>query len=384
MITASKREMTISVPAGSITELPAQVEAALPEGRAVAVNVVWETIEPGLLNKPGSFQAQGTTEAFSNPDPWIVNRADPYVLKHTDGFYYFTASVPEYDRLVLHRSRTLEGLKDAQETVIWRKHSTGEMGNHIWAPEIHNIDGKWYIYFAAGTAEDQWAIRPYVLECADEDPMTGEWVEKGKIALDFDSFSLDATTFRHEGEQYLIWAQYKEHDSNLYIAKLINPWTIAGPQVLISTPEYDWEIEGHRVNEGPAVLMRNGRIFVAFSASATDHRYCMGLLEASLDDDLLDATSWTKHPQPVFATNEDTANYGPGHNCFTVSEDGLTDLLIYHARPYRELMGSALSDPNRHARVQAVSWNEDGTPHFGIPGKVFDAVAITAQVIVTS
>jgi GH43 family beta-xylosidase len=314
------------------------------------------------------MQMASKTVSYSNP--WIVNRADPYVLKHTDGFYYFTASVPEYDRIVLRKAATLEGLVEAEEAVIWRKHEVGEMGNHIWAPEIHHIGGKWYIYFAAGTAEDQWAIRPYVLECTDEDPITGTWVEKGKIALDFESFSLDATTFYHRGDQYLIWAQYKESDSNLYIAKLVNPWTIAGPQVLIATPQYDWEIQGHRVNEGPAVLMRNGRIFVAFSASATDHRYCMGLLEAAADADLLDPSSWTKHPQPVFETNEETSNYGPGHNCFTVSEDGSTDLIVYHARPYKELIGSALSDPNRHARVQAFSWNEDGTPYFGTPGKV--------------
>ncbi|WP_336774730.1 glycoside hydrolase family 43 protein [Paenibacillus sp. MMO-58] len=301
--------------------------------------------------------------------PWIVNRADPYVLKHTDGLYYFTASVPEYDRLVLRKAATLDGLVNAQETVIWRKHETGEMGNHIWAPELHFIDGKWYVYFAAGTAEDQWAIRPYVLECSDEDPITGTWVEKGKIVLDFESFSLDATTFQHNGERYLIWAQYKESDSNLYIAKLANPWTIKGQQVLISTPEYDWEIQGYRVNEGPAVLLRNGRIFVAFSASATDHRYCMGLLEASLDADLLDPRSWTKHPKPVFETNEETENYGPGHNSFTVSEDGSTDLMVYHARPYKELIGSPLSDPNRHARIQAFTWKEDGTPNFGVPGK---------------
>ncbi|ACS99828.1 family 43 glycosylhydrolase [Paenibacillus sp. JDR-2] len=301
--------------------------------------------------------------------PWIVNRADPYVLKHTDGLYYFTASVPEYDRLVLRKAATLEGLAQAQETVIWRKHETGEMSNHIWAPELHFIDGKWYVYFAAGTAEDQWAIRPYVLECCDEDPITGTWVEKGKIELDFESFSLDATTFQHNGERYLIWAQYKESDSNLYIAKMANPWTIMGPQMLISTPEYDWEIQGYRVNEGPAVLLRNGRIFVAFSASATDHRYCMGLLEASLKADLLDPGSWIKHPEPVFETNEETENYGPGHNSFTVSEDGATDLMVYHARPYKELIGSPLSDPNRHARIQAFTWKEDGTPDFGVPGK---------------
>ena len=32
--------------------------------------------------------------------PFIIQRADPYVYRHSDGTYWFTASVPEYDRIV--------------------------------------------------------------------------------------------------------------------------------------------------------------------------------------------------------------------------------------------------------------------------------------------
>lgn len=39
------------------------------------------------------------------------------------------------------------------------------MSKHIWAPELHYLEGKWYIYFAGGEEEDIWKIRPYVLEC---------------------------------------------------------------------------------------------------------------------------------------------------------------------------------------------------------------------------
>ena len=42
--------------------------------------------------------------------PWILQRADPYVYRHVDGSYYFTASVPAYDRIVLRRAGTLEEL----------------------------------------------------------------------------------------------------------------------------------------------------------------------------------------------------------------------------------------------------------------------------------
>ena len=72
----------------------------------------------------------------------------------------FTASVPAYDRIVLRRSKTLAGLKDAEEITVWKKHPEGIMSEHIWAPELHYLDGKWYIYFAGGDKDDVWAIRP--------------------------------------------------------------------------------------------------------------------------------------------------------------------------------------------------------------------------------
>lgn len=99
--------------------------------------------------------------------PWILQRADPYVYKHTDGAYYFTASVPEYDRIVLRKSDTLAGLETADETEIWHKHESGPQSIHIWAPELHYLFGKWYIYYAGGDKDDIWAIRPYVLECQE-------------------------------------------------------------------------------------------------------------------------------------------------------------------------------------------------------------------------
>ena len=119
------------------------------------------------------------SEELKYNKPRILQRADPYVYRHTDGNYYFTASIPAYDRIVLRRSETLAGLKDAEEVTVWEKHKEGIMSEHIWAPELHYLDGKWYIYFAGGDKDDIWAIRPYVLECADTDPLTGAWTEKG-------------------------------------------------------------------------------------------------------------------------------------------------------------------------------------------------------------
>ncbi|BBH69441.1 hypothetical protein ACTI_61260 [Actinoplanes sp. OR16] len=317
---------------------------------------------------PGSPAQAAPAVHYTNP---IANqRADTHIYKHTDGYYYMTATVPEYDRIVLRRSTTLQGLSTASETVIWRKHSSGIMGAHIWAPEIHFIDGKWYVYFAAGATTDVWAIRMYVLEGTGSNPLTATWTEKGQITTPWNTFALDASTFVNNGVRYLIWAQQEPGiatNSNVYIARLSNPWTITGAVARIAVPTLAWETRGYKVNEGPTVVIRNGRVFLTFSASATDANYCLGLLTASATADLLNPASWTKSANPVFASNAATSQYGPGHNSFTVSEDGQSDILVYHDRNYRDISGDPLNDPNRRTRIQKFYWNADGTPNFGIP-----------------
>jgi len=320
----------------------------------------------GSLNK----NATNTCATCGISNPLIEQRADPWCIRHTDGYYYFIATVPEYDRIELRRARTVAGLAKAHPVVIWRKHNNGPMSYHIWAPEIHHIDDRWYIYFAAGRAEDIWAIRMYVLECVDSNPLTGNWNEKGQLRTNWESFSLDATTFEYDGLRYLVWAQKDPNirgNTNLYIAHMNNPWSIRGRQVMITKPEYDWERIGFWVNEGPAVLIRNKRIFISYSASATDHNYCMGLLTADESANLLNPKSWRKEPTPVFKSSARNSQYGPGHNSFTVTADGRSDLMFYHARNYKDIKGDPLKNPDRHTRVQKLNWKPDGTPDFGEP-----------------
>lgn len=301
-------------------------------------------------------------------NPILEQRADPWIYLHTDGYYYLTATVPDWDRVELRRARTINGLREADSVVAFRADEKTGMGGKIWAPEIHYIDGAWYIYVAAAGRPNAWDVRMWVLENTSPNPLEGTWERHGPIKTNWDSFSLDATTFEHAGQRYLVWAQRKENgkgNSDLWIAAMENPWTIHGRQVLLTTPAQPWEREKYRVNEGPAVLKRNGRIFITYSANATDHTYAMGMLTADQGSDLLDPASWAKSPGPVFQTSEANRQYGPGHNSFTRTADG-TDVLVYHARPYREVRDPLL-DPNRHMRAQPFTWTEDGTPAFGEP-----------------
>lgn len=74
-------------------------------------------------------------------NPFIEERADPYIIKSENGYYYFTASYPMkqendsngYDRVVLRRSETLEGLAQAGEKTIWKSSQDSLSHRFIWA-----------------------------------------------------------------------------------------------------------------------------------------------------------------------------------------------------------------------------------------------------------
>ncbi|MCD4960592.1 glycoside hydrolase family 43 protein [Enterococcus casseliflavus] len=315
--------------------------------------------------------AKANAETIQNPI--VYERADPWVYLHSDGYYYFTGSVPGYQSIELRRAKSLNELEDAERKTVWQAHESGPMSELIWAPEIHFIADKWYIYFAASDNEEirneNHHHRMFVIENNASDPFEGEWEEKGQVITQFESFSLDATVFEHQEKLYYVWAQQDPRipgNSNLYLSEMENPWTLKGKQLLLSIPEYPWEQIGFMVNEGPAVLKRNGKIFITYSGSATDENYAMGLLWIDENSDLLNGFSWHKSQEPVFQTSERNSQYGPGHNSFTKGADG-EDILVYHARPEKNQAGDPLANPNRHAVAQPFTWDEKGFPVFGEP-----------------
>lgn len=309
--------------------------------------------------------------------PFIAQRADPYV-KLIDGKWYFTASVPAYDGIVLRCADSLEGLRTAAEKEIWHAHDTGVMGAHIWAPELHRLDGCWYIYFAAGEKEHCWRIRPWVLRCKDEDPIHGTWEECGMMQradddyFSFTAFSLDMTVFELHGKRYCIWAEKVSVDpmiSNLYIAEMETPLKLKTPQMLLTSPTYAWERHGFWVNEGPTVICHEGRVIMTYSASDTSPAYCMGLMWMDAADDPMDISAWHKLNQPVLRTDAEKGLFGPGHNTIFTDENGQV-YNAYHARPYDEIIGNPLFDPNRHAFIMKVDF-ENGLPVFDMSNQLF-------------
>lgn len=307
--------------------------------------------------------------------PLVTLRADPYLYKY-DGKYYFTGSYPEYDRIELTCADSVNGIAAAVPKTVWqlpeneRPKTTGsnkEFYRYVWAPEIHYVMGKWVIYFARSTGS-LWDIKCYALVLNGDDPMHDEWVNMGVLEktadddVSFNNMSLDMTVFENGGKWYAIWAQIRPV-SNLYIAELETPTKLKTKPVLLSTPEYAWELDREKVNEGAAVMKHAGKIFVSFSASATGYEYCMGLLEIDETDDPMIKENWKKYDQPVFKTDAGRKIYGPGHNCFVEGDEG-EQLCVLHFRDYKDITGDSLLDYNRHAHVMKITFDRNGMPQF--------------------
>ncbi|MDQ2687894.1 MAG: glycoside hydrolase family 43 protein, partial [Armatimonadota bacterium] len=235
---------------------------------------------------------------FTNPvrrdaaDPWIVYR---------NGFYYMTHTVGW--GVAIRRALTLAGLGTAPEVKVWHGSGPGfeTYTRDVWAPEMHFLDGKWYIYYCATDGPDP-NRRVFVLESKTDDPQ-GEYVFKGKLApTESDDYAIDPTVYQDPQDKlFLLWSgRPPGGQQTIFIAPMSNPWTISGPRVKLSSPEYDWEKHGWPVNEGPEVLRHGNKTLVFYSGSGyTTPEYALGML-TNTDGNLLNPTSWTKSPLPVF------------------------------------------------------------------------------------
>ncbi|MFF8392718.1 family 43 glycosylhydrolase [Streptomyces sp. NPDC016172] len=295
-----------------------------------------------------------------------VKGADPWLTYHDGSYYLVTTTFTGV--LAMRKSPTLAGLATAPSVQVWSDTTSGRNTN-IWAPEIHFLDGRWYLYYSAGQSgvaccDSQ---RTHVLESAGSDPM-GPYTYKRSLTgsnLTPGGWLIDASVLRANGRLYLVGSGFVNGGTqSLVIAPMSNPYTLADSTfTVISSPTLSWERSGSPVNEAPEPLYRDGRTFLSYSASSCQTAdYKLGLLELT-GADPLKAASWTKKQTPVFQRSDANGVYGPGHNGFFTSPDGTENWIVYHANSSANGgCGNA-----RTTRAQEFTWNADGTPDFGTP-----------------
>ena len=322
--------------------------------------------------------AASTPAGASFTNPVLGQGADPF-LTVVDGRYYDVQSAASGKGVTLRSSTSLATLAVAPAQEIFTGGADGSPCCEWWAPELHQIGDRWYVYVAADDGDNN-HHRSYVLE---SDSIDGPYRFAGRLKLPGDRWAIDSTVFTLPGgRSYVAWSGWPgahNGQQNLYLAALASPTTTGGKAVLISEPRLDWETRagtvGVLVNEGPAALVRDGKVYRSYSGSGCwTPDYALGLLTADASADLLRTASWHKSPQPVFTGSDASGEYGTGHNSFFTSPDGSQTWFAYHAVTSPE--GSCGDD--REVYVQPLTFGPDGTPQFGTPSGREAAIPLPA------
>jgi GH43 family beta-xylosidase len=290
-------------------------------------------------------------------DPWLV----------FSGGNYYQISTTFTNSLLMRKSPTLAGIATAPSIQVWQD-TTSSRGANFWAPEIHFLNGRWYLYYSgaqvgAPCCDTQ---RTHVLESVGSDPL-GPYTYRNILthsSLGINGWLIDASVLQLNGSLYLLGSGFINGSTqSLVIAPMSNPFTLSGGFSLISSPTLSWERQGGTVNEGAVALQRNGRTFIVYSASACwGPDYKLGRLTYN-GGNPLSASSWVKNANPVFQRSDANNVFGPGHNGFFTSPDGTESWIVYHGN---DSVNDGC-DNNRTTRAQRFTWNADGTPNFGTP-----------------
>lgn len=286
----------------------------------------------------------------SGADPWVIRSGDMYYLTMTTG-----------NNVTIWASKDLTNIAQGQSAIVWTP--SGGFAD-IWAPELHHIGNRWYIYFAADQRGDNATHRMYVLESMTENPM-GPYLFTGQITSADNHWAIDGTVLTVDSNLYFVWSGWAETKSgpqNLYIAPMSSPTTISGPRVEISVPTYEWETSHAAINEGPEALVHNGNVFIIYSANASwTNAYCLGQLTLH-GTNPLQASQWMKSSEPVFQSS--SVVFGPGHASYTLSPEDDQHWIVYHAAQYK---GAGWT---RNVRTQPFSFTRTGDPAFGTPDPI--------------
>ena len=292
---------------------------------------------------------------YTNPiilNSELHNTADPFVARYKDRYYHCYAG---RDGVYISESDSLFEIGSGKLHKVYDYEKAGAI-KEWYAPELHKIGDTWYIYAAPDHGSNLHVMT--ALAHKGDSPI-GEYEYMGKVKGIEQKWNIDGTILYYNEELYYIWTTCRK----LYMAKMSDPMTVCGKVCELSEPTLPFETKVGIIMEGPAVLYKNGKIHVVYSANDSKYdEYCLGILTFSGEGDILDSNSWVKTDHAVFEKTDKI--FGPGHCSFTtVTENGTdVDYIVYHAN-----LVSGTGWTGRSVFTQPFTWDENGYPVFGSP-----------------
>ena len=414
-------EIEVSAKEGEEVVMPETVTAQYSDGSTKNLGVIWDEEDLAQLEDAGegTYEITGEVQQDAYAYPFIEERADPYLFyNEDDGYYYSTGSYYEanmtapnnsqsYRKVDIRRSKTIEGLKTAEEHYILESKPGDRWGGFFWAPEFHKINGKWWCLVGAhdfgpqGIPEnidfniDTWCSNSILIPYEG----TQEQMDAGGM-LDADQWGEPVILENVPAYDVSYWED-EETGQGYYII----PWILIakaemgdgvvpqvdGQQVQLKVSEWPWEygkFEGsitaqnpegidQPVVEGPFLFDYGDKVYMSYSGGTVDKFYTLGLMMADKGSDLLNPANWTNVNYPLLSSYDTyegqiggAPHVGGGHNSIVRDEYGnLT--LVYHARPYPDPhQGQAgaggLFDPCRNTAVKGINVAADGTLIFNM------------------
>lgn len=314
----------------------------------------------------GSEKRSSEPVTYSNPLP--VAFGDPFILSASDGKYYMYGTGGTAKGFVAYSSDNLVDWQPEGEVYSGNQPGSWTVKNY-WAPEVYEIDGKYYMFFSA-----DWKVNPdneeenFRIGVAMADKPTGPFLEiSDKPLFDPGYPVIDANILQHKGKTYLYYSRccYKHpvesevaqwaRDQNLFkeieeswvygveisddFTSIIGePVLLLQPPTMMNDPQTEWESRSvtagevnRRWTEGSFAFTYNDKIYMMYSANffGGEH-YAVGY--AVSGDPLGPFVKAENNPVLEKNTGSGGEVTGTGHNMVFRSKDDQKMYTVYHGR----------------------------------------------------
>lgn len=287
-------------------------------------------------------------QRFHNPVLDNGDYPDPGVILYNGVYYAVTTTNNESpEKFPIHTSKDLQNW--SQIGYVFNEANLPKWSRvkaEYWAPEIHQINGKFLVYYTSHDVENN----VLAIGVAVGNSPAGPFTTPDKPILVFpDTWVADPTVINDptNGKLMLSWV----NGYNIRARNLTNDGLAFKDDttVLLLKPDKDWE---GGETEGPWYIYRNGYHYLFYSGNNfCGENYALGVARSRTS-----TGPYEKLPYPLLVSNNEFK--GPGHGSIVRDTDGEGYVFVHHGWKTGAVCGSY----PRLMFSTSMSWGADDWP----------------------